>query len=310
MSVLTRPEPIVERSLTQVRTALRLVEADPAARALIRETSDEPDPEGLLGRWLYPGWWCGVAEPPQPPASVAPTAYAVLEAARRRSATDDPDWLVLAATDAAVVAANLHTRERTTVRADAVLDSCRPGLGPRPGDLVTLLGGTSGLDDTQAWWWATTSHTALPAAATERWYVHVRGLDSALVVVPVLLGLLGDLGIEASLKCPPVDELYGRRDAMVVYLPRERAAQAEAELVVRVPELVDLLAPEVPPLTRPLLPGIGSAQDPGGGVSYGQLRCAQLAALAAGTRADSPADQVVERLARLGIDPARPEMLA
>ncbi|HEY5821580.1 MAG TPA: T3SS effector HopA1 family protein [Propionibacteriaceae bacterium] len=309
MSVLTRSDSILERSLAQVRTALQKVAADPVARALAAETEAVPDPEGPLGRWLYTAWWCGVAEAPRPPGSVPPTAYAVLEAARRTSTTAEPGWLVLAATDVAVVAANVHTRERTTVRADSIVDSSRPGLPARPGDLVTLLSGASGLDATQSWWWATTSHEALPAAATDRWYVHVPDLDSALVVVPTVLALLRDVGIPASLKCPPIDALYGRRDAMVVYLPRDRAAEAETELVTRAADLVDLLGPEVPPLTRLLLPGVGAAQDPGGEVSYGQLRCAQLAAVAADTAPDCPTDRLVERLARLGVDLTRPEML-
>lgn len=309
MPVLTAPA--VQTTLAQVREAIRLVRADAVAQLLADQTGPEPDPEGALGQWLYAAWWCGVDGPLQPPTKAAPTAYAVLEAARRRTATADPGWLVLAVTDEAVVAANLHTRERATVRSDAVLESSRPGRSPRPGDLVTVLNGASGVDETRAWWWASTTHQPLPTGPTTRWYVHPATLDAALAAVPLLLGLLGELGIPASLKCPPVAELYGRRDALVVYLPRERAEQAEQALVeAGAVELAGLLASDIPPLTRRMVPGIGVADDPGDGLSYGQLRCAQLAVVAADPDPDTTDAALVARLARLGIAADRPEVLS
>lgn len=308
MPVLTAP--VVEGTLTQVRDAIRLVRADPVARVLAGQTGPEPDPEGLLGQWLYAAWWCGVDAPVPPPTEAAPGAYAVLEAARRRTATSAPGWLVLAVTEQAVVAANLHTRERATVRADAVLESSRPGRPARPGDLVTLLDGASGVDETRAWWWASTTHQPLPSDPTTRWYVHPATLDAALAVVPLLLGVLAERSIPASLKCPPLAELYGRRDALVVYLPREWAEEAEQALVTGyADELAGLLAPEVPPLTRRLLPGVGVAHDPGEGLSYGQLRCAQLAVVAADTDPGASDHVLLARLARLGIAADEPEVL-
>jgi hypothetical protein len=67
-----------------------------------------------------------------------------------------------------------------------------------------------------------------------------------------------------------------------------------------------------PPLTRPVARGVGFAEDPGRGISFGQSRCE---ALAAGVLAlldgdpRSPAHRsaaLLDALRRSGIDPGRP----
>lgn len=305
MPVLTPPR--IQQSLADVRAAVRLVQADPLARAL----ADDPGRTDELGRWLYARWWCGIDHPAVPNQPVEASAYAPLEAARRRVSTRDPGWLVLAVGEEMVVAAHLHRRERTAVRSDAVVASSRPGLAARPGDLVSLLSGGSSTDETGAWWWATTTRPGLSTEPVDRWYVHVTDLASSLRVVPVLLDLLAGLGggaAGASLKCPPVPELYGRRDALVVYLPRAVSTKAEAALQDRAVDLA-VLADDTPPLTRRLLPGVGSAQDPGGDVSYGQLRCGQVAAVCASAALDPTDASVLAALAAAGIDPDQPERL-
>jgi hypothetical protein len=218
---------------------------------------------------------------------------------------------VLAATDEMIVACHLRSGERRTARADAVLSSSRPGMPPRPGDLVTLIRGSSGLEFSQGWWRATTvDRTPKPGMAFDRWYVHAADLDAALIVVPLLLERFMRLDCDASLKCPSTDVLFGRRDALVVYLPRACSAQAEGSLPGVAKRLAGLLRPDIPPLTRQLLPGLATAQDPGGPISYGQLRCAQLAAVAAQIDPDCPGDQLAARLINVGIDPRHPELVA
>jgi len=60
----------------------------------------------------------------------------------------------------------------------------------------------------------------------------------------------------------------------------------------------------VPPCTRRLVPGIAQAQDPGhADISYGQLRCSQVAALAARLEGRPASDQALTAaLAELGLD--------
>ncbi|HEY5981434.1 MAG TPA: T3SS effector HopA1 family protein [Microlunatus sp.] len=303
------------RALADVRDALRLVAGDSRARQLLSETAAEPDPEGLLASWLYGRWWCGPAAPtdPTPPSQrAAALGGARLEAARRTSAPTSAGWLVLAAVGDVLVAARHDGRIR--IDTHAVVASSRPGRPARPGDLVTLQHGSSSLDPSAAWWWAHAGRADdLADSALDRWYVHARGLASACAVVPLLLEVATEVDCPLSLKCPPVEQGYGRRDALVAYLPRDASRRAETALRQRARPLGVLLEPDVPPCTRRLLPGVAQAEDPGArdgeaarsdtGVSYGQLRCSQVAALAARLSGRSISDRsLTAALADLGMD--------
>ena len=302
-------------ALAEIRQALDLIAGDAQARGLLAGTDADPDPEGDLAGWLYGRWWCGPEtrseQTPANPTIAARGAVgleaargaAELEAARRTVAPASAGWLVLAAAGDVLVAARATGRLRTV--ADAVVASSRPGRPPRPGDLVTLQLGSASLDPSGAWWWAHTDRPEELADATlDRWYVHVRDLADASAVVPLLLQVAGEAGCPLSLKCPPVAQGYGRRDALVAYLPRQHATGAEAALRRRADRFAALLAPDVPPCTRRLVPGIAQAEDPGRPeISYGQLRCSQVAALAARLAGRPVSDRsLTTALAELGLD--------
>ncbi|HYI52583.1 MAG TPA: T3SS effector HopA1 family protein [Microlunatus sp.] len=312
-----------DRALADVRAALALIAADPQARRLLADAdADHPDPDGPLADWLYRRWWCGPGVGPGEPTPIGPGSAgrgaARLEAARRTGAPISAGWLVLAAAGDVLVAASLGDRggpgsgaptARIRSAPDAVVESSRPGRPPRPGDLVTLQRGSSGLDPSKAWWWAHAGRPEdLAGVALDRWYVHVRDLGTACAVVPLLLDVAAEVGCPLSLKCPPVEHGYGRRDALVAYLPRSDGSRAEGALRRRSGRLRALLVPEVPPCTRQLVPGVGQAQDPGAGsteaaVSYGQLRCAQVATLAARLSAAPVSDRALAAaLLDLGVD--------
>ena len=293
-------------ALADVRLALALIAEDDLASGLLIGTDTDPDPEGDLANWLYGRWWCGLdAHCEQTPADPTATARgaARLEAARRVGAPTSTGWLVLAATGDVLVAARATGRLRTVT--DAVVGSSRPGCAPRPGDLVTLQHGSSSLDPSGAWWWAHSDRPDdLADVALDRWYVHARDLAGASAVVPLLLQVAAEAGCALSLKCPPVAQGYGRRDALVAYLPRQHANRAEAALRLRGDRFGALLAPEVPPCTRRLVPGIAQAEDTDqAGISYGQLRCSQVAALAARFEGRPISDRsLTAALAELGLD--------
>lgn len=306
------------RALGQVRTAYAMIMTDPGARSLLAGSEES------LADWLYARWWCGpgvlssAGDEGDAGQHQAARGAALLEAARRSVAESSPGWLVLAAVADQLVAAPLppgRRQDRRQTTADAVVASSRPGRAPRPGDLITLRQGEAGLDPSGGWWWA---HTGRPEELTaeplDRWYVHARDLTAAAELVRVLVSVAAEAESDISLKCSPRAAGYGRRDALVVYLPRARSASAEQALLRRASELTCWVEPEVPPLTRQLLPGVAQAQDPGAAdgsdaVSYGQLRCRQVASLA--TRwPDGPGptdDDLVAALAELGIDVDAPE---
>lgn len=317
------------RALADVRSALALIASDDEARRLRAATGTDPDPDGALAGWLYGRWWCGLdgldgvavalGTAALGTAAGSPDAAALgaarLEAARRTVAPTSDGWLVLAASGETLVAAPLvgavasgrdRRRLRTTV--EAVTESSRPGCPPRPGDLVTVQHGSSGLDPFGSWWWA---HADRPEDTVDicldRWYLHVPDVEAAARVLPVLLEVAAEVGCPLSLKCPPADQGYGRRDALVAYLPSAAGPAAETALRRRADRLVELLDPTMPPCTHQLLPGVARAQDPGptssAPVSYGQLRCGQVAAMAARFADRMPSDEeLTDTLTELGLD--------
>lgn len=106
----------------------------------------------------------------------------------------------------------------------------------------------------------------------------------------------------------------------MVYVPRADAERLEADLPGWLDEVSGVLTADEPPLTRRLHPGVGAAQDPGGGVSYGQLWCAQVAAAVGRAFEATGGDPVraqrlvvgdgVALLADVGIRAERPEEVA
>ncbi len=316
--------PSAVEALGDLDRALALVDADPAARALAAGAGDDVVPESPLAAWLYAAWWAGIPElvegpslpelvEGQPRAAASEPLAPVLEAARRSATPLESGWLVLASDGVRLVCARLPEPGRggppTLVQraADAVVDSSRPGCAPRPGDLVTLFGGSGGTDPDDAWWWA---HTGEPAASQplDRWYVHALP-DGSPAIVAATVTLAAETGVALSLKCPTKASGFARTDALVVYVPRSARAMLAAALPGWLAALEGHVGVRTPPLTRRLASGVATAEDPGGGLSYGQLRCAQVAAAIARLRRepDAAPSRRLDVLAAVGLDPRRPE---
>ncbi|MGH9418931.1 MAG: T3SS effector HopA1 family protein [Thermoanaerobaculia bacterium] len=87
-----------------------------------------------------------------------------------------------------------------------------------------------------------------------------------------LTGELNRLALPFTLKTMLAPGERNRRDATVLYVQREDCARAE-EVIGRLPSsLLARLGPDVPLFTRRLGPGIGMAESPGGGESFGMQR--------------------------------------
>lgn len=101
------------------------------------------------------------------------------------------------------------------------------------------------------------------------------------------------------------EHLAGRRDVAVLYAPVAEEAWLAA--------LFDALAPQLddrpgPPFTLPVRDGVSRAEDPGGGVSFGQRLCGLIAAAARGApeALDDPEawrETVARRFAEAGLTP-------
>lgn len=163
----------------------------------------------------------------------------------------------------------------------------------------------------------------LPAASEYpllRVYFHVVPSEAARLV-GLVTSSLNDLGVAFRLKVVDAPEQFGRCDAAVLYV---RASDFDAlRPVLRGLAARVGMRERTPALTKPIRPGIGLAEDPASGESFGMHRCGLLArgiveAQVAG--ATRPGDRlaVVERhFAAHGIDleapylrPASPDAYA
>lgn len=130
-------------------------------------------------------------------------------------------------------------------------------------------------------------------------------------------GLLRRLGRELNryrvpyrFKCPVDPQRFERSDSAVLYLARRYAPVALRLLRPLAGELAARLRADVPLFTRALLPGIGAADEPGDGQSFGQSRARILAQAlvdaGAGAGVDARRAALAARLRQHGLDPFRP----
>ncbi|MDG4787573.1 lanthionine synthetase LanC family protein [Micromonospora sp. WMMD1102] len=101
--------------------------------------------------------------------------------------------------------------------------------------------------------------------------------DGASTLTRLLSTELNARSIPFALKLPNTPQGHQRCDSAVLYVAGA-LFPAVAEVVAGChPELDPVLGDRIPPLTAALLRGVGVAQDPGGGESFGQHRCRLLA---------------------------------
>ena len=161
-------------------------------------------------------------------------------------------------------------------------------------------------------------YTALsdePYDATDRavvrvyWNLYPWG---AATLVREMTELLNGAGLPFRLKLVNHPDRYNRCDAAVLYLLRDDLDRAVPHLQAVYRAVRDDLKRPVPGLTKRIAPGVGLAEDPPGGDSFGMHRCRLLAeGLIRGW--ERGLESVEERLAvvletfeEAGIDPEKP----
>ena len=101
--------------------------------------------------------------------------------------------------------------------------------------------------------------------------------DGALPFVATATRALNERSLPARLKVVNDPRRYDRCDAGVLYVRRDDFGAVRDVLG----EMLDAAAPwlgaRTPALTKPLAPGLGLAEDPGRGESFGLTRCEQIA---------------------------------
>jgi hypothetical protein len=134
--------------------------------------------------------------------------------------------------------------------------------------------------------------------------------------VALATSALNRAGAAFRLKVAHEQASFGRCDSAVVYVPKDQFRPTADVLRPVAAMLAADLQPRTPAFTKPIAPGLGLAEDPGNGESFGLHRC-RLLAEAAVHAAERGEEELERRLARVahhfrdaGVDPERPYLNA
>jgi hypothetical protein len=279
-----------------VRDALRGVEY---RRHLVASLSEELYSSFYTTGWPVPARWGRV-----PPVASDRRLAAALSDANDASGSWEPGWTVDRRDgDDAIIAT-----PRLRVRVPAF--DCRPNDGgqirsgvavsvPLPKELPALspgffmvLGATR--SEVVAW----------PHTVRVYWHIAASG---APALVRALTSRLNAETVPFRLKVANHPIRFDRCDAAVLYLPIEAFEGVRAMLADVALTMAPLLRPRIPAFTLALAAGVGLAESPATGESFGEHRCRLLAdgIVRAHERGVAPGssrvDAVIERLAEEGV---------
>jgi hypothetical protein len=275
-----------------------------AARDILRTATGTFAPADLL----YSQWYA--VRSPDAAASRRwdpPVATCVRAAHVGASDWAEVESEVVATGIAGVVVVATPRGRRALCRGEYVTTSGRPGFPPRVGDRVRAQG-RFGAVVQDGWWrtWGSRWDLQNQAGPILRVYLH----PGPGLVAPVVHAVTTALARADSwmLKLAPTPDGLTRPDAVVAYLA---GGTQEPDRDAVAASVVGLVSGTPPPLTEPLGDGIGWAEDPGTGASFGEVRCAALAAAYEGLGgADVPdeewLDTVADEFRSRGVDPGAP----
>jgi hypothetical protein len=179
-----------------------------------------------------------------------------------------------------------------------------------PGALVSLRFPKS-LPDISPGFYMAAGDTDMRSRETVRLYWHVTP-EGAVALIHRATSTLNAAGVPFRLKAVDDPVRYTRCDAAVLYIPADRYDAAAPLLSGVYAHVQGYMRSRVPAFTRALAPGLGLAEDPGDGDSFGLHRCRLLAdALVTAHEhgahsVEDRAAAVFERFAAEGLDPDRP----
>ncbi|SIT03197.1 Lanthionine synthetase C-like protein [Roseivivax lentus] len=137
--------------------------------------------------------------------------------------------------------------------------------------------------------------------------------DAAPTLVAAIIASLDGYGIPFRIKTLADPAGYDRTDCTVLYSPRRYAALVQHLVIGAAADLLGADA-ATPLFTRELAPGIGLADDPADGQSFGQSRCRLMAAgvldawMKGLTDPEARLTAVARRFAMAGLDIAVPHL--
>ncbi len=206
------------------------------------------------------------------PATADPWLVEAMSQANAGRGSWEPGWTVerIEGDEAVVAGSRLRTRVRL---ADCRAASGAPGLGDAvsvrlPKELPALSPGFYSVVSEAA-------DTASPAGIVRvYWNVNRSG---AAALVGALTTRLNSQGVPFRLKVADHAFRLDRCDAAVLYLRGDLFRAVDGMLRDAAAELTPHLRSSIPAFTLDLAPGVGLAEENGGGESFGERRCAVLA---------------------------------
>jgi hypothetical protein len=147
-----------------------------------------------------------------------------------------------------------------------------------------------------------------------RFYWNVAPPSAASLLAAVTRDL-NAFEVPFRIKCPTLAQAYGRRDAAVLYVSA-RYYDIAMQLAARWAHDTRItLRSGVPLFSKPMACGVGIAEDPGGGESFGTNRCRLVAEAIVDARGASVSvaqklEAVRDRFSQAGLDLERPYLNA
>jgi hypothetical protein len=204
----------------------------------------------------------------------------------------------------------------TLARPGQYIHATATGAMPAVGAFVELFAPRESLVDQPSWYHAygETVMSDHDNGRIGRLYFNVSASEAPWLV-GALTGTLNRYAIPFRLKCPVDPGSYDRTDALVLYVARRFFPVVLRVLRPLAPELAARLEPGTPLFAMRLLAGMGAADDPGTGESFGQSRSRLVAeavvATGIGNGGRKPRkDALAASFRRLGLDIERPHLAA
>jgi hypothetical protein len=265
------------------------------------DAPDGRDPTTRLQHWLYQRCFCNSlgADAPVVPRSNG-SLLAELSRANTGRDTWDTGWEIVAVDASGRVTARRHGSVRNFWPGD-FLTMEGPELPPRAGMHLRAYfpRESSTVQPGLYFAFGNSAEEDFELANIVRFYWAVKS-SGAVLLTGELTGALNRLQVPFRFKTGVESGSHARLDAAVLYI-HKRFYQVTARLLAPVYDRVrtELLS-GTPIFTKPLAPGLGLAEDPGTGESFGMQRCRQLAEAVLATQQPS-LGAVVERLELAGV---------
>lgn len=241
-----------------------------SAIARVGDARDDADRLAtLLAPAVYVHGYCRAYPPPPPIVSRDITAE--LERANGSRARMESDWSFSARDNQGSVIATRHGRTRRLSPGQFMpRDGVLP-LAPGAALVVQFPAGSRTAQPGFFYCFGDAFRDANDLAPLVRLYWHVQA-EGAVPLTAALTRLLNRYRIPFEFKVAVDTAELVRRDAAVLYLSQDHYPVAATLLGAAWPLFAPHLGDDVPLFARQLAPGLGLAEDPGGGTSFGMAR--------------------------------------